>query len=205
MVGLDSSADMIRFALECFPAGHYANLSFVQQDAAAIGLEGKFDVAFSSAALHWVADHPAVLRGVRNSLREGGSILFQMGGRGNAAELFGVLQSLLDSPRWSPFFAGFQAPYHFHGTEEYERWLPQGGFRPRRIELIAKVMQHPGREGLKGWLRTTWFPYTDRLPAELREEFLEELVAAYLLVRPLDAAGNTQVRMVRLEVEAAVS
>lgn len=53
-----------------------------------------------------------------------------------------------------------------------------------------------------GWLRTTWFPYADRLPVELRDVFLSEVVAAYIDAYPIDALGNTHVRMVRLEVEA---
>jgi len=33
-------------------------------------------------------------------------------------------------------------------------------------------MQQTGREAFLGWLRTTWFPYTDRLPVELGGAFL---------------------------------
>ena len=35
-----------------------------------------------------------------------------------------------------------------------------------------KDMPHAGRDAFLGWLRTTWFAYTDRLPTELREELL---------------------------------
>ncbi|MBI2506342.1 MAG: hypothetical protein HYW07_24265 [Candidatus Latescibacteria bacterium] len=93
-------------------------------------------------------------------------------------------------------------PYYFYGPEEYQDWLPETGFRPLRLEMIPKDMQHPDDAGLLGWLRTTWFPYTDRLPADQREAFLGEVVETYLRAHPADRAGHTHVAMVRLEVEA---
>lgn len=93
-------------------------------------------------------------------------------------------------------------PYYLRGPEEYQDWLPQAGFCPVRVELIPKDMQHPDPVGLLGWLRTTWFPYTDRLPADQREPFLNEVVATYLAAHPADDAGRTHVAMARLEVEA---
>ncbi len=202
VLGIDLSADMVRVARERFPAGQFANLSFRQMDAAAIRLDERFDVAFSSAMLHWVADQRAVLSGVRACLRDGGRLLFQMGGRGNAEDVFGALRDVVARPEWRACFVGFGSPYHFLGPEEYGRWLPECGFRPLRVELIPKDMQHDGVAGLLGWLRTTWFPYTDRLPVERRDDFLAGVLDAYTAAHPLDAAGRTHVAMVRLEVEA---
>ncbi len=77
---------------------------------------------------------------------------FQMGGRGNAAEVFTVMQHIVQQPRWQRYYEDFTPPYHFHGPEDYERWLSESGFRPLRIELIPKDMQHPGTAVLMGWL-----------------------------------------------------
>jgi trans-aconitate 2-methyltransferase len=204
VTGLDSSAEMIRLARERFPADRYPNLRFVEMDAAAIRLPGQFDVVFSNAALHWVQDQAAVLRGVRSCLRPRGRLLFQMGGQGNAAEILSTLNALARLPRWRSRLEGFACPYFFQGPEQYRRRLSELGFHPGRVELVEKDMQHSGTDGLKGWLRTTWFPYTDRLPPAEREPFLDELLAAYLARVPLDAEGRTHVKMVRLEVEAVL-
>ena len=56
-----------------------------------IRLPRSFDVAFSSTALHWIKDQGPVLRGVSASLRSGGRLLFQMGGRGNGLGIFGAI------------------------------------------------------------------------------------------------------------------
>jgi trans-aconitate 2-methyltransferase len=202
VVGIDAAATMINRSVQQFPPERYPNLYFACMDAASIRLAKRFDWAFSNAALHWVADHVAVLTGTHASLKSGGKILFQMGGRGNAHEIFRIVRGITGLPRWCQYFDDFIPPYHFYGPEDYEQWLAQCDFLPRRIELIPKDMQHRGRPGLIGWLRSTWFPYTDRLPAQQRDLFLEEVVENYLSLYPLDADGNTHVEMVRLEVEA---
>jgi trans-aconitate methyltransferase len=65
-------------------------------------------------------------------------------------------------------------------------------------------MRHVGPAAFVGWLRTTWFPYTDRLPAELRDAFLDDVAAAYTAAHPPDPEGVYHVQVVRLEVEAVV-
>ncbi|MBM3278188.1 MAG: class I SAM-dependent methyltransferase [Candidatus Handelsmanbacteria bacterium] len=85
---VDLSPAMIELAQSRFPPAAYPNLAIVQMDPAHLTLEPRFDRVFSNATLHWVANHLAVLQGVRACLRPGGRILFQMGGRGNAAAVF---------------------------------------------------------------------------------------------------------------------
>lgn len=179
VTGIDSSSSMISAAGRKFPSSDYGNLSFVQMDAADMRLGEKFDIAFSNAALHWVQDHVAVLSGVRECLKSGAKLLFQMGGRGNASEMFGVLTEVEERPRWQTYFEDFTAPYHFYGPREYRAWLPKCGFALTRAQLIPKDMRHQSTEELTGWLRTTAFPYTDRLPAGLRDSFLDEVVETY--------------------------
>jgi trans-aconitate 2-methyltransferase len=202
VLGIDLSEDMIRFAAKQFPLEKYPNLSFLCMDATDIRLSKRFDVAFSNAALHWVNDHTAVLRGIHACLKSSGKVLLQMGGRGNATDVFGAIEMVLQYPRWKSYYESFTPPYKFYGPEEYEGWLLEGGFRPVRVELVPKDMQHHGIEGLLGWLRTTWFPYTERLPIELRDAFLAEVVETYTAAHPIDVLGNIHVKMVRLEVEA---
>ena len=202
VLGIDMSESMIIHASKQFASQDYPNLSFKRMDATDIKLDEKFNIAFSNSVLHWIADQPAVLRGVHACLKQGGKILFQLGGFGNARDFLDLIHEIIKQPEWKGYFEGFIIPWHFYGPEEYKVWLTNSGFSVKRVELIPKDMQHQGKEGLKGWLRTTWFPYTDRLPAELHDVFLEMLLDSYISTHPLDDKGNTHVRMVRLEVEA---
>jgi hypothetical protein len=128
-----------------------------------------------------------------------------MGGRGNAADILRVLAEMKREPQWSGHFEDFAFAYAFYGVEEYLSWLGEAGLRCLRAALIPKDMTHEGAPGLEGWIRTTWLPYTQRVPEPLREQFIRQLAAGYLMLHPLDAAGLAHVAMVRLEVEAVKS
>ncbi|MGO9307450.1 MAG: class I SAM-dependent methyltransferase [Spirochaetia bacterium] len=201
-VGLDSSGEMIRLARTAFPPSSHQNLRFEDGDARTLEFEREFDVVFSNATLHWVKDHRPVLAGVARSLRPGGRMLFQMGGRGNGSEIFQVAREMAAGEQWGRWFVGFDFPWGFYGSEEYGRWCAAAGLKVRRIELLPRIMTQKGAEGLAGWVRTTWMPYTERVPADRREAFIREACARYLRAHPPDDQGNVSVRMVRLEVDA---
>ena len=198
VIGVDSSEDMIRKAEAAFPSG----ISFLVMEASALAFEDRFDVIFSNAALHWVKDHGALLRGVARSLKPGGRLLFQMGGKGNGEEIFTVASEVIREDAWRRYFLRFQFPWAFFGSREYEELLGQSGLVSRRVDLIPRDMRHKGREGLLGWLRTTWMPYTECLPADLRERFLAEVADRYIAAHPVTRQGEVVLRMARLEVEA---
>jgi trans-aconitate methyltransferase len=202
VVGVDSSEEMVRKACAAFPPSSMPGLSFLHMDARSLSFPDAFDVAFSNAVLHWIKDHSPMLAGVARCLRVGGRILFQMGGKGNGEEIFSIASDITRHNPWREHFYGFDFPWSFYRPDEYVGLLERAGFSARRIELVSRDMKQKGREGLLGWVRTTWMPYTERLPEDLREPFLAEAVDRYLAVHPLTAEGEAIVRMVRLEVEA---
>jgi len=201
-VGIDSSKEMIDLATRRFPSEHYPNITFLLKDATALDFPEEFDAVFSNACLHWVIDHQPVLAGVRRCLKPSGRVLLQMGGKGNAATVLEAIDCVLKTSRWAKHFDGFVFPYAFHGPDDYRPWLGALGFSISSIELLTKDMVHGGSDGFAAWLRTTWLPYTERVPESLREEFLYEIVAAHARIRPPDADGRIHLTMVRLEVEA---
>lgn len=205
VVGIDSSESMIELAQQRLVDSTRQNVTFQQMDALTLRFDHQFDVAFSNAALHWIKDHVAMLEGVKTSLKESGRILFQMGGKGNAQDIIDVVHVLIQQEKWYQYFNEFSFPYGFYGPKEYEQWLKQVGLRQKRLELIPKDMTQEGPEGLAGWIRTTWLPYTQRVPEYLQETFISEIVESYIEAFPLDQQGKVHVKMVRLEVEATKS
>jgi trans-aconitate 2-methyltransferase len=201
-IGVDSSPDMIRFAQASFPPAEFPNLRFCEMDARRLQFAEPFDLVFSNAALHWVDDHPAFLRGASACLCPGGRLVVSCGGKGNAQEVFAALRAEMRLKRWRGFFRKLAKPYFFHSPEEYRAWLPRFDFEPCAVRLANKDMIFDGRGKFAGWFRTTWLPYTQRVPEMSREEFIAAVVDRYLARHPLDAAGRVRVRMVRLEIEA---
>ena len=200
VLGIDRSADMIRFAQERH-ASSTPRLDFEVCDAAALQFENEFDVVFSNAALHWVQDHPSVVQGIARALRPGGRVLLSMGGKGNVAEVIASTQSLAKAPDWAPYFEDAFFTYSFHATEDYQAWLSDEGLEAVRLELVPKDMVHT-REKFTAWIRTTWIRHTQRVPEDRRERFISDLVDHYLMRCPPDPEGLVHTRMVRLEVEA---
>ena len=202
VTGIDSSRAMISYAMNAYPKDRYPGLSFLEMDAGRIDLNARFHLVFSNAVLHWVEDHRPVLAAVRRVLLPGGRLVVSCGGRGNAGDFAVVIGALVGEERWRGYFHDFGFPYFFYGPDEYSQWVKEAGLKPLRIELIPRDMVHRGRDELAGWVRTTWMPYTHRVPEADREEFIREAVEAYTAAYPPDRAGATHVGMVRLEVEA---
>ncbi len=202
VVGIDNSTSMIEIAKENCPTGKHPNLSFILMGATSLSFHEQFDIVFSNASLHWVKNHRPVLEGLYRSLKPKGRVVLEMGGKGNAEDVVSVLRDLQQSQVWRQYFSDFEFPYGFHGSYEYSQWLKESSLEPERVELIQKDMEHDGESGLAGWIRTTWMPFTERIPEDQRDQFINELVSAYIQQVPLDTKGKAHVAMVRLEVEA---
>ncbi len=200
VVGLDADADMIGFARRTYGR---SNLVFAEGDVRTFSFRQRADLVVSTASLHWVADHEAVLRRCRAHLDPGGRISFQMGGRGNCEEILSAAAEVAAAdPRWSAHLEPFPVPWSFYGPEHYERWLARTGFRLLRAELCPKDMIHDGPEALGGWIRTTWLPILGKLPERDRAAFIGAVVGRYLRAHPPDGQGRTHVAIMRLDVEA---
>jgi trans-aconitate methyltransferase len=202
VVGVDSSEEMVTSARQSFPHCHNPNLTFLKMDARELTFREQFDVAFSNSALHWIIDHQTVLAGVYDSLDKKGKLLFQMAGEGNAQDILAVMKEYISEEDCKPYFKHFTFPYGFYGPKEYTHWLKEAGFKPENVELIPKAMKFQGKEGLAGWIRTTWLPFTERLPVEFRELFINEIADRYITAYPPDASGTIHVKMMRLQVQA---
>jgi len=202
VVGIDSSKDMIGLAVKNYNAVLQPNLTFQLMDAGNLRFQNEFDIIFSNAALHWVLDHQPVLKGIYRSLKTGGRVLVQMGGKGNAKEVIDVFENIISVEPWAYYFQGFDFPYGFYSPREYKTWLQQAGFEVERCELVPKQMIHKNGEEFKGWVRTTWLPYLERVPVEMRSALIDELAGNYFKATDQSESGPVTTAMIRLEYSA---
>ncbi|HEX7652569.1 MAG TPA: methyltransferase domain-containing protein [Verrucomicrobiae bacterium] len=205
VLGVDISVEMIAFANRHHGSPPPGNLRFQIGDAGSIGRlapPATFDLIFSNAALHWVKDHPAVLAGAAQLLRPGGRLAISCGGWGNAHAVYLAMRPIMRSPAYRSYFRQMATPYFFYPLENYNHWLPAAGFRVNRLEMIPHDVTYAGAAGLAMWLRMTWLPFTQRVPAPLREDFIQGVTQQYLASHPPTDDGLVPVRLVRLELEA---
>ncbi len=194
VVGVDKSKSMIDLASKSYP-----NITFICLDATKLNFEKEFDIVFSNAVLHWIDDHRSLLQGIKEALKPDGRALLQFGGGDNAKVILDVMELFIKNSKYAHYFKDFEFPYFFPKKDEYEKLLDQVGFKNYTVLLIPKEMLHEDLEAFKGWIRTTWFPYTDCLPLALKEEFIDEFATSYLKdVPPKD--GKISVYMERIEV-----
>ena len=196
VVGVDKSEVMVKLAQKS-----YENITFLPMDATTLSFENEFDVIFSNAVLHWVHDHKAVIQGIYKALKKEGKILLQFGGYGNTKEILSVMDAFI-AKEYAHSFEGFEFPYSFPHADVYEVLLQEQSFKNIDVKLIKKDMVHEGVDAFKGWIRTTWFPYTDVFPKNMKEVFIDGFVEMYLELKPLDEQRRVHVDMVRLEIRA---
>ncbi|HTA95600.1 MAG TPA: methyltransferase domain-containing protein [Verrucomicrobiae bacterium] len=202
VTGIDASPQMIAFAKKTFLVKKNQDLKFQVMDARKIKFAHQFDVIFSNAALHWVDDHEKILHGAAAVLKSGGRLVVSYGGKGNAQDVFVALRPEMRLKRWREFFRQMPTPYFFYAPDDYKKWLPKFGFKIQKLKLAPKDATYPGAEGFATWLRTTWIPYVQRVPENLREEFIAAVTMRYIAKHPPDVDGKVHVKMVRLEIDA---
>jgi trans-aconitate methyltransferase len=190
VIGVDASASMIA-------AAQTRGLSARVLGAESLDYDHEFDAVFSNAALHWMRDQDAVLRGVRRALKTGGRFVAEMGGHGNIAAISVALRAVLAHQE----IRTEEADHNYFPTpESYAARLEKSGFRVESIGLIARPTLLPAG-GMRGWLETFRRGVLDQLSPQERETVLSETVA---LLQPVlcDDRGQWTADYVRLRFKA---
>ena len=165
VVGVDSSADMVRAAKD-------RGLDARVVDGYTLEFDSEFDAVFSNAAMHWMKRDPdAVVAGVYRALKPGGRFVAEMGGHGCVAAITVALCATLQEGGLSN--PADLIPWYFPTPDEYQARLEAAGFVIEHIALIPRPTPLP--TGMRGWLDTFAIPFTKTLPEYKRGEFLDEV------------------------------
>jgi SAM-dependent methyltransferase len=190
VTGVDSSEDFVAAALA---RGLDARL----MDGQSLDFSQAFDAVFSNAALHWMTDAEAVVRGVARALKPGGRFVAEFGGHGNVAAIVTAMRAVGLRRGGDVSLAH---PWYFPAPETYRALLEAHGFAVRRIALIPRPVVL--KTGIAEWLLLFRKPFFQQFGNDA-DEALAETVE---LLRPAlcDQAGNWTADYVRLRVEASL-
>jgi trans-aconitate 2-methyltransferase len=175
VLAVDGSASMLEAARERL--GDDPRVAYLEQDLLDLDLGGaRVDAVLSTAVFHWVPDHDRLFRGLHGALLPGGRLVAQCGGRGNLDTLLAEVDAAKAEPPFAEHLAGRGAPsILFAGAPETERRLRAAGFAEARCRLTpAPVMLPEPRVFLEA---VTLGRHLERLPAELREPFLDAVMS----------------------------
>jgi len=165
VVGVDSSADMVRAAKD-------RGLDARVVDGYTLEFDSEFDAVFSNAAMHWMKRDPdAIVAGAYRALKPGGRFVAEMGGHGCVAAITVALCATLQERGLSN--PADLIPWYFPTPDEYQARLEAAGFVIEHIALIPRPTPLP--TGMRGWLDTFAIPFTTTLPEYKRGEFLDEV------------------------------
>ncbi|WP_373754456.1 trans-aconitate 2-methyltransferase [Neisseria weixii] len=191
VLGLDGSTALLEAARE-------KGIETVCGDGQKLDFDRQFDAVFSNAALHWMTDAAAVVKGVARALKKGGRFVAEMGGAGNIAAIQTALEQALAEYGLRP-----RACWYFPTAEAYRALLQQQGFAVRQIGLYERPTPLP--TGVAGWLEAFGEPMLpEGVDKEMRGQIFAQ--AARLAEQKLPKEnGQTVADYVRLRFEAQLS
>jgi trans-aconitate 2-methyltransferase len=147
----------------------------IQSDLVALSLDEPVDAIFSSAVFHWVPDHDALFARLFAALRPGGRIVAQCGGEGNIARFRGISDVVAERAPYAQHLGGWSGPWNYASAAETAARLERAGFVDVRTWLQPWDTTPPEPEE---FVRAVCLhPHLERLPAELRDAYIRDVLA----------------------------
>ena len=180
VLGIDASEGMVRSA-RMLETG---NLRFLVFDIFDLGSAGQnpafgsgFDVIFSNATLHWIADHRRLLSDCRRLLRPGGRARFSFAGDGNCANFIRVVKEAMSLARFRDFFKNFTWPWFMPGPSAYRELVRSSGFADAEVWMENADRYFENADAMIRWIdQPSLVPFLSALPEEARSPFRDRVV-----------------------------
>ena len=191
VIAVDGSAAMVEKVREVLRPQDEAFVA----DLSALELEQPVDAIVSSAVFHWIKDHDELFRRMRACLKPGGRLAAQCGGAGNIDGFRRAGKTVTEREPYAPHFEDFGDLWFYAGAEETEARLRAAGFEQIRCWLEPWQVSPPEPVDFTRTIMLSG--HIDRLPAELHDRFVADVIAA---------AGEPLVLdYVRLNIEAVAA
>jgi trans-aconitate 2-methyltransferase len=188
VLAVDGSPSMVEEVGEVLRPGDSARLA----DLTELMLDEPVDAVFSSAVFHWILDHDLLFQRLHAALAPGGRIAAQCGGAGNIERLRANSAEVASSEPYAEHFEGFVEPWNYAGAEETEARLSAAGFEQVRCWLQPWTITPPEPAEFLGTVCLG--PHVDRLPEQLRDRYVEDVLGA--------EPARFELEYVRLNIEA---
>lgn len=166
VVGIDSSANMIEKARKQYP-----DIRFMVCDALALPFEKQFDVVFSNAVFHWIADHDVLLDQVHNVLKANGLLVCEFGANGNIATIENTFMSTCLELGYE-----YKPKFNFPTREHFADLLIKNDF------IIDKIYDYDrptplkdSERGLANWMKQFFASDLELMTEKMQEEIIKRV------------------------------
>jgi trans-aconitate 2-methyltransferase len=180
VVGVDSSADMIAFAVSHY--GAQRNLRFEVADARRLPFRDEFDLVVSLNALHWIPEQDQALRSIRSAMKSDGVAQLRLVPAGKRKSLENVIEETRRSSRWAGYFQTFRDPYLHLTPEEYAALAERAGLHARRVHTEDKAWDFGSRSAFLAFGSVTFVEWTQFIPEGERLDFVSDVLDRYRIV-----------------------
>jgi trans-aconitate 2-methyltransferase len=185
VLGIDASESMIRSA-RILKGG---NLRFLVMDICTLGdsrgrdpaFDSGFDVIFSNATLHWIADHRRLLSDCRKILRPDGFLRFSFAGAGNCESFNRIVKETLDHASYRKFFKDFRWPWFMPDPSAYRELVRSSGFADAEVWMENADRYFEDADTMTRWIdQPSLVPFLSALPETVRTRFRDRVVRIML-------------------------
>jgi len=171
VTGIDNSTAMIEKAQQQYP-----EINFRIMSADDFDFKESLDAIFSNAALHWVLNKQKAIECMFDSLKAGGRLILEMGGKDNVS---GIITALKNSLVKYGFVkeAGINT-WYFPSLSTYTSLLESKGFRvtyAAHYDRETKLQDNDN--GIKDWLKMFGGAYLQGINESETEKILDEVQA----------------------------
>ena len=188
VLGIDPSRDMIAFASTRFGPSYVPNLRFECGDVRFLPYRHRFDLVVSFNALHWVPEQNVALRSISTALKPNGKAFLRFVSKGKRKSLEEVFEETCLSAKWTGYFQAHVPPFIHVTPEAFRTLAASASLRILDLHVEDKIWNFQNREAFTAFCRATFMEWTQALPDDRRDVFINEVLDAYRIV----AADNAE-------------
>jgi trans-aconitate 2-methyltransferase len=171
VIAVDGSPSMVEKVKEVLRPQDTAMVS----DLTKLELDDQVDAVFSTAVFHWILDHDALFARMRAAVRDGGRFAAQCGGEGNVDAFRRAGEEVVAREPYAEHLGAIPQIWNYAAPELTEEKLRNAGFTEVKCWLEPWPVDPPEPAV---YAKTVCLgPYVERMPEELRDRFVADVLA----------------------------
>lgn len=183
--GVDNSPDMLKTARQNHPDWNWIESAIENWRP-----NGTYDLVFSNAALHWIADHATLFPRLLSYVAPGGALAVQMPYNFQSPAHQGM-KKVAQDPRWQGALQDATENYNVQPIAFYYRALSPAA-KDLNLWEVEYLQIMSSTRAILDWVRSTAMRgYLDRLPNDSRRKEFEDLcLLEFEKAYPVEKDGN---------------